>query len=96
MNTLFADFILHPGGIVAWLVVGLLAGWSAGFVMKGAGYGLIGDIAAGLVGALIGGFLFGFFTFGDVGFWGSFVIAFIGACILIVVVRYVALKRTRL
>ena len=32
---LFADIILHPGGIVAWLVVGLLAGWSAGFVMKG-------------------------------------------------------------
>lgn len=93
---LFADIILHPGGIVAWLVVGLLAGWSAGFVMKGAGYGLIGDIVAGLVGALIGGFLFGLFVSGDVGFWGSFVIAFIGACIFIVIVRYVALKRTRL
>ena len=92
----FADFILHPGGLVAWLVLGLLAGWAAGFVMKGAGYGLIGDIAAGLVGALIGGFLFGLFAIGDVGFWGSFVIAFIGACILIVIVRFVALKRTRL
>jgi uncharacterized membrane protein YeaQ/YmgE (transglycosylase-associated protein family) len=45
---------------------------------------------------LIGGFLFGLFIFGDIGFWGSFVIAFIGACILVVVVRYVALKRTRL
>jgi uncharacterized membrane protein YeaQ/YmgE (transglycosylase-associated protein family) len=92
----FADIILHPGGIVAWLVVGLLAGWAAGFVMKGAGYGLIGDIVAGLIGALIGGFLFGFFVAGDVGFWGSFAIAFVGACILIVIVRYVALKRTRL
>jgi uncharacterized membrane protein YeaQ/YmgE (transglycosylase-associated protein family) len=92
----FAAIILHPGGIVAWLVLGLLAGWSAGYVMKGAGYGLIGDLAAGLVGALIGGLLFSFFVFGDVGFWGSFVIAFIGACILIVILRYVALKRTRL
>lgn len=97
MSTLaFAEIILHPGSIVAWLVVGLLAGWCAGFVMKGAGYGIIGDIITGLVGAVIGGFLFGFLVTGDVGFWGSFVVAFIGACILIVVVRFIALKRTRL
>ena len=94
----FAEIVLHldPGGIVAWLVVGLLAGWAAGFVMKGAGYGIIGDIVVGLVGAVIGGFLFGFFVPGAAGFWGSIVVAFIGACILIVIVRFVALKRTRL
>lgn len=92
----FAEIILHPGGIVAWLVVGLLAGWSAGFVMKGAGYGIIGDIIMGLVGAVIGGFLFGFFVIGDAGFWGSIGVAFIGACILIVIARFVALKRARL
>lgn len=95
MNAL-AEITLHPGGIVAWLVVGLLAGWAAGFVMKGAGYGVFGDIAMGLVGAVIGGCLFGFFATGDAGFWGSIVVAFIGACILIVVLRFVALKRTRL
>ena len=92
----FAEISLHPGGIVAWLVVGLLAGWSAGFVMKGAGYGIIGDIVTGLIGAVIGGFLFGFLVAGDAGFWGSIGVAFIGACILIVIARFVALKRTRL
>ena len=94
--SIFAEIILHPGGILAWLVVGLLAGWGAGFVMKGAGYGIIGDLVMGLVGAVIGGFLFGFFVTGDVGFWGSIGVAFLGACLLIVIVRFVALKRTRL
>ncbi len=92
----FAAISFDPVGIVAWLAVGVLAGWCAGFVMKGAGYGLIGDIVSGVVGAVIGGFLFGFLVTGDTGFWGSIVVAFIGACILIVVARFVALKRTRL
>jgi uncharacterized membrane protein YeaQ/YmgE (transglycosylase-associated protein family) len=94
----FADITipLHPGGLLAWLVVGLLAGWSAGFVMKGAGYGIIGDIIVGLIGAAIGGFLFGLAVPGDAGFWGSVLVAFIGACIFIFIARFVALKRTRL
>jgi len=96
MSTFAEVIILHPGGIVAWLVVGLLAGWFAGFVMKGAGYGIIGDVVTGLVGALIGGFLFSFLVTGDVGFWGSILVSFIGACIFIFIARFVALKRTRL
>jgi uncharacterized membrane protein YeaQ/YmgE (transglycosylase-associated protein family) len=94
----FADISLHlhPGGLIAWLVVGLVAGWLAGKVMKGAGYGFIGDIIVGLVGAVIGGFLFGLLVTGDAGFWGSILVAFLGACILIVIVRFVALKRTQL
>jgi uncharacterized membrane protein YeaQ/YmgE (transglycosylase-associated protein family) len=92
----FAELTLNPGGIIAWLVVGLVAGWCAGFVMKGAGYGIIGDIVVGLIGAVIGGFLYGRVVPGDAGFWGSVAVAFIGACILIVIVRFVALKRTRL
>jgi len=44
-------------GILAWIVVGLIAGWLASQVMRGGGYGLIGDIIVGIVGALIGGFL---------------------------------------
>ena len=44
-------------GILAWLVVGLIAGWLASQVMRGGGYGLIGDIIVGVVGAVIGGFL---------------------------------------
>jgi len=93
---MFADITLSPGGIIAWLVVGLIAGWLAGKVMSGAGYGLIGDIVTGLIGALIGGFLFGLVVTTAEGFWGSILVAFLGACLLIFIVRVVALKRTRL
>jgi uncharacterized membrane protein YeaQ/YmgE (transglycosylase-associated protein family) len=79
---------LDPGGIIAWLVVGLVAGWLAGMVMKGGGYGIVGDIVVGLVGALVGGFVFTLITGGGTaGFWGSIAVAFIGAVILIAIVR---------
>jgi uncharacterized membrane protein YeaQ/YmgE (transglycosylase-associated protein family) len=45
---------LDPGGLVAWLVVGLVAGWLAGQFMRGGGYGLIGDIVLGVIGAFAG------------------------------------------
>ncbi len=44
-------------GIISWLVVGLIAGWLAGMVMKGGGYGVVGDIVLGIIGAIIGGYL---------------------------------------
>jgi uncharacterized membrane protein YeaQ/YmgE (transglycosylase-associated protein family) len=79
---------LEPGGIIAWLVVGLVAGWLAGMVMKGGGYGVLGDIVVGLVGALVGGFVFTLITGGGTaGFWGSIAVAFVGAVILIAIVR---------
>jgi len=79
---------LDPGGIIAWLVVGLIAGWLAGLVMKGGGYGVIGDIVIGIVGAFVGGFVFSLITGGGTaGFWGSIAVAFVGAVILIAVVR---------
>ena len=78
---------LNPGGIIAWLVVGLIAGWLAGVVMKGGGFGLVGDIVMGLIGAFVGGLLASLFIKGDAGFFGSIVVAFIGAVILIAVVR---------
>jgi uncharacterized membrane protein YeaQ/YmgE (transglycosylase-associated protein family) len=92
----FAEIDLAPGGIVAWLVVGIVAGFLAGKVMKGSGYGLIGDLVVGLVGALVGGFLFGLLVGGTAGFWGSIVVAFVGACALIWIVRAVAPGRTNL
>jgi uncharacterized membrane protein YeaQ/YmgE (transglycosylase-associated protein family) len=79
---------LEPGGIIAWLLVGLIAGWLAGVVMKGGGYGVLGDIVVGLVGALVGGFVFSLITGGGTaGFWGSIGVAFVGALILIAIVR---------
>ncbi len=84
---------LDPGGLIAWLIVGLIAGWLAGRFMKG-GYGLVGDILLGIIGAFFGGFIFSLFLPGSsVGFVGSIVVAIIGAVILIAIVR--ALKRTR-
>ena len=49
---------LDPGGIIAWIVVGLIPGFLAGQVMRGGGFGIVGDVIVGLVGAFIGGLLF--------------------------------------
>ncbi len=75
---------------LSWLLVGLIAGWLAGVVMKGGGYGLIGDIIVGILGALIGGFLAGLFLGGDyiTGFnLGTILVAFLGSVILIAILR---------
>lgn len=80
---------------ISWLLVGAIAGWLAGLVLKAGGLGLIGDMIVGLLGAVIGGFLFGQASSGQYGFVGSTVVAFIGACILIGVVRFVTPKRTQ-
>jgi uncharacterized membrane protein YeaQ/YmgE (transglycosylase-associated protein family) len=78
-------------GILSWIVVGLIAGWLAGQVMRGSGYGLIGDIVLGIIGGLVGGYLAGaLFGIGDA-VNGinivSIVVAFIGAMILIALSR---------
>ena len=93
---IFADVYLEPGGIIAWLIVGLIAGWLAGKVMKGSGYGIIGDIIVGLIGAFLGGLLFGSFVHVEYALIGSIVIAFVGACILIAVVRFIAPGKSNL
>ena len=85
---------LEPGGLLAWLVVGLIAGWLAGHVMKGGGYGVVGDIVVGIVGAFVGGFLFGYLMPGSsAGLIGSIIVAFIGAVVLLAVLRAVAPRR---
>jgi uncharacterized membrane protein YeaQ/YmgE (transglycosylase-associated protein family) len=87
---------MYAGGVIAWLVVGLIAGWLAGVAMRGGGYGIVWDVILGLIGAFIGGLLFSLFVVGDVGFWGSIAVAFVGACILIAIARAVAPGRTNL
>jgi uncharacterized membrane protein YeaQ/YmgE (transglycosylase-associated protein family) len=84
-------------GILAWIVLGLIAGVLASAVMRGGGFGIIGDIIVGIIGALIGGFLFSLFgSTGVTGFniWSLFV-AFVGACILIAILRAVSGTRAR-
>lgn len=73
--------------IVWWLIVGLIAGFLASVVMRGGGYGVVGDIVVGLVGALIGGFLANLLGLGASGMIGTIIVAFIGACILIALLR---------
>ena len=80
---------LEPGGILAWLIVGLVAGFLAGQVMKGGGYGVIGDIIVGVIGALIGGWLFGALGISAGGLIGAIITAFIGAVILIALLRVI-------
>ncbi len=80
---------LEPGGLLVWIIVGLVAGFLARRLMKGSGYGLIGDLVIGLLGAVIGGFVVGLFVHTTVGLLGSIVVAFIGAVILLYVVRQV-------
>ena len=86
-------------GVLSWIVVGLIAGWLAGQVMRGGGYGLIGDIVVGVIGGLLGGFIASyFFQVGDP-MSGinlpSIVIAFLGAVLLLFLLRLVGGRRRR-
>ncbi len=84
--------------IIAWIVVGLIAGWLAGLIMKGGGYGLVGDIVVGILGAIIGGFLAGLLLGGDYTTGiniPTIIVALIGAIILIAILRLVTPGRTR-
>jgi uncharacterized membrane protein YeaQ/YmgE (transglycosylase-associated protein family) len=77
-------------GIIIWLIVGAIAGWLAGMVVKGGGFGLIGDIVVGIVGGLIAGWLLprlGIFIGGDL--VGDIINAFIGAVILLIILRLI-------
>ena len=79
-------------GLLYWIVVGLIAGWLAGQVMRGGGYGVLVDIILGMVGGVVGGWVFGM-----LGIWpgggiiGSIIVAFVGAVILVAITR--ALRR---
>ena len=75
-------------GLLAWIVVGLIAGWLAGKVMKGGGYGVLVDIILGILGGVLGGWVFGL-----LGIWpgggilGAIIVSFVGAIILVAITR---------
>ena len=71
-------------GLLVWIVVGLIAGWLAGQVMKGGGYGILVDIILGSLGGVLGGWVFGLLgiRLGG-GMIGSIIVAFVGALILV-------------
>ncbi len=83
-------------GLLAWLVVGGVVGWVAGMLVKGKGFGLIGNIAIGIIGALIGGWLAGAVFSIDNAVSGfnltTFIVAFLGAVLLLIIVRSVKFR----
>jgi uncharacterized membrane protein YeaQ/YmgE (transglycosylase-associated protein family) len=70
-----------------WAIVGLIAGWAAGKIMKGGGYGVVMDIVLGIIGAVVGGWLLGALGIYAGGFIGTIVVAIIGAVFLIWISR---------
>jgi uncharacterized membrane protein YeaQ/YmgE (transglycosylase-associated protein family) len=77
-------------GIIAWLIIGAIAGWLAGVLVKGGGFGLVVDIIVGIVGAFIGGWLAGVLHISLGGGWiGSIITAVIGAVVLLFIIRLI-------
>ena len=70
-------------GPIIWIIIGLIAGWAAGKIMKGSGYGTVMDIILGIIGAVVGGFLLGLFGIHGEGFVGTITVAIVGAVFLI-------------
>ena len=76
-------------GLIWFLLIGLIAGWLAGRVMRGGGFGVVGDMIVGVIGALIGGWLFGQLGIAAGGLIGAIITAFVGAIIFIWLLRLI-------
>jgi uncharacterized membrane protein YeaQ/YmgE (transglycosylase-associated protein family) len=84
-------------GLIAWIIIGVIAGWLTGKLMKGSGFGFFMDMIVGLIGALIGGFLSSHLGLGGVGQHGliiSILIAVVGAVILTWLIRLITGNRS--
>ncbi len=75
--------ILQPGDLVAWILVGLIAGSIAGSLVRGRGFGCLGNIVVGLLGSIVGGIIAHFLELGQLHFCGTIVVSIVGAAILI-------------
>lgn len=76
-----------PHGILWWLVLGILAGWITGKVMRGAGYGVLPDLILGMVGALVGGWIAHAFGLATVSMFGGLIVAVLGAILVVALFR---------
>jgi len=75
-----------------FILIGIAAGWLAGQLLRGGGYGLVGDLIVGVIGALLGGWLFGLAGIATFGLIGQLVVATIGAIVLILLLRLIKKK----
>ncbi|RNC71048.1 MAG: GlsB/YeaQ/YmgE family stress response membrane protein [Desulfuromonadales bacterium] len=72
-----------------FILIGIAAGWLAGQIMRGGGFGLVGDLVVGVIGALFGGFLFGLLGLSAFGLLGQLVTATVGAIVLLFLLRLI-------
>ncbi|HEV8070261.1 MAG TPA: GlsB/YeaQ/YmgE family stress response membrane protein [Planctomycetaceae bacterium] len=75
--------------IIWFLIIGIVAGWLAGKIMRGGGFGLLGDLVVGVIGAVLGGFLFGMLGLSANGLIGSLVTATVGAIVLLFLIHLI-------
>ena len=75
--------------IIWFLLIGLVAGWLAGMLVKGRGFGLVGDLVVGVLGALLGGLLFAALGLAAYGLAGSLIMAVVGALVLLFLIRMI-------
>ncbi|HZP01917.1 MAG TPA: GlsB/YeaQ/YmgE family stress response membrane protein [Terriglobia bacterium] len=80
---------MYPS-LLAWILIGLIAGWLSGRLIRGGGFGLLADLFLGLVGAVIGGWLFGLIGIRAYGFVGGLATATVGAILLVSLARLFA------
>ncbi len=71
------------------MLLGIAAGWIAGQITKGSGFGLVGDLVVGVVGSLLGSFLFGLVGLGAYGLLGRLLISVVGAIVLLWLIRFI-------
>ncbi len=76
---------------IIWLISGIIAGWLTGQVMKGSGFGLIGDLVVGVLGGIVGGFVAGLFGLAATSWIGNILVAVLGGIILVAIIH--ALRR---
>jgi uncharacterized membrane protein YeaQ/YmgE (transglycosylase-associated protein family) len=72
---------------VIWIISGIIAGWLAGLIIKGRGFGLIGDLVIGLFGGVVGGWLAGLAGIAATNWLGNVLVAALGGVVLVVIVR---------
>jgi uncharacterized membrane protein YeaQ/YmgE (transglycosylase-associated protein family) len=75
--------------ILIWIISGIVAGWIAGLLVRGRGFGLIGDLIIGLIGGLIGGWLAGLLGIQASGWIAQILVAAIGGVVLVAVIRLI-------
>jgi len=81
---------LYSRGLIGWIIIGLLAGWIAGTITRGRGFGCIVNVVLGLIGAVIGGWIFTKLGIAGGGFWASLAAATVGAVVLVAIARLFA------